>query len=173
VRVKLALAAIAIVGDTLMRGGSTRKNQTKADAPIFSPVKQRGKYLETFLLRHLRSDPLPKKPETMGWEPVSCFPLQILSAVTVRKRLPNLRCFDKNAVPLALTPFDRWEKKLFFLVSFYCCLACARSRACWFEQTRQSKLRMLPKTRTSNPAPAMRRTLRAINVRYSVARSCS
>jgi hypothetical protein len=66
VRVKLALAAIAIVGDTLMRGVSTRKNQTKADAPIFSPVKQRGKYLETFLLRHLRSDPLPKKPETMG-----------------------------------------------------------------------------------------------------------
>ena len=98
-------------------------------------------------------DPLPKKPETMGWEPVSCFPLQILSAVSVRKRLPNLRCFDKNAVPLTLTPFDRWEKKLFFPVSFYCCLASARSRACWFEQTRRSKLRMLPKTRTSNPAP--------------------
>ena len=67
-----------------MRGVSTRKNQTKADAPIFSPVKQRGKYLETFLLRHIRSDPLPKKPETMGWEPVSCFPLQILSAVNVQ-----------------------------------------------------------------------------------------
>jgi hypothetical protein len=153
VRVKLALAAFAIVGDTLMRGVSTGKNQTKADAPIFSPVKQRGKYLETFLLRHLRSDPLPKKPETMGWEPVSCFSLQVLSAVTVHKRLPNLRYFDKNAIPLALTPFDRWEKELFFLASFYCCLACARSQACWFEQTRRSNLQILPKDRASNPAP--------------------
>ena len=34
------------LGDTLMHRVSTRKNQTKADAPIFPPVKQRGKYLE-------------------------------------------------------------------------------------------------------------------------------
>jgi hypothetical protein len=50
VRVKLAPAAIAIAGDILVRGVSTRKNQTKADAPIFSPVKQRGKYLEYLIV---------------------------------------------------------------------------------------------------------------------------
>jgi hypothetical protein len=46
VRVKLALAAITIVGDTLMRGVSTRKNQTKADAPISHQSNSEVNYLE-------------------------------------------------------------------------------------------------------------------------------
>src|SRR4030095_151688 len=114
--------------------------------------------LWTLSQRNISTPPHPfrsaaKKTPDNGWEPVSCFPLQILSAVTVRKRLRNLRCFDKNAVSLTLTLFDRWEKELFFPVSSYCCLAYARSQACWFEQTRRSKLQMLPKDRASTPAP--------------------
>jgi hypothetical protein len=41
--VKLALAAIAIAGGILVQDASIAKNQTKADAPISPPVKQRGK----------------------------------------------------------------------------------------------------------------------------------
>jgi hypothetical protein len=60
------------------------------------PLVECPRESETFPVRPHPFVSAAKKTRDNGWEsaPVSCFPLQILSAVGVRKRLPNLRCFD-------------------------------------------------------------------------------